>query len=83
MAFTMNRFILFQKAKHLVSGVLYLSISFCNKSGEGMRELSILFPEYDKPYLLRSDNGSCYASQEFKDFCRIESRKPVVYITHN
>ena len=31
-----------------------------------IKELSMIFSEYDRPYLFRSDNGPCYASQEFK-----------------
>ena len=31
-----------------------------------IKELSMIFSEYGRPYLFRSDNGPCYASQEFQ-----------------
>ena len=33
-----------------------------------IKELSMIFSEYGRPYLFRSDNGPCYASQEFQFF---------------
>ena len=33
-----------------------------------MKELSITFSEYGIPFIIRSDNGPCYSSQEFKTF---------------
>ena len=35
-------------------------------SGTVIKDLFIIFPEYGKPYLFRSDNGPCYASKELK-----------------
>ena len=32
------------------------------------KEMGVIFSEYGRPYILRSDNGPCYSSQEFKHF---------------
>ena len=33
-----------------------------------IKELDLIFSEYGRPYLFRSDNGPCYTSEEFKTF---------------
>ena len=33
-----------------------------------IKELDLIFSEYGRPYLFRSDNGPCYTSKEFKTF---------------
>ena len=33
-----------------------------------IKELELIFSEYDKPYIFRSDNRLCYLSAEFKFF---------------
>ena len=37
-------------------------------TGAIVKELSITFSEYSIPFIIRSDNGPCYSSQEFKTF---------------
>ena len=33
-----------------------------------IKELGMIFSEFGRPQVFRSDNGSCYASQEFRFF---------------
>ena len=33
-----------------------------------IRELGMIFTEFGRPFMLRSDNGLCYASREFHNF---------------
>ena len=35
------------------------------------KEISNIFTEVGKPYLIRSDNGPCYASKEFKELMEV------------
>ena len=35
------------------------------------KDISNLFTEFGKPYFIRSDNGSCYASREFKELTEL------------
>ena len=35
-----------------------------------IKELGLIFTEFGKPFILRSDNGPCYASQEFQFFMK-------------
>ena len=37
-------------------------------TGAIVKELSITFSEYGIPFIIQSDNGPCYSSQEFKTF---------------
>ena len=37
-------------------------------TGAIVKELSITFSEYGTPFIIQSDNGPCYSSQEFKTF---------------
>ena len=37
-------------------------------TGAIVKDLSITFSEYGIPFIIRSDNGPCYSSQEFKTF---------------
>ena len=39
-------------------------------SGDIIKELGLIFSEYGRPCIFRSDNGACYASQEFKHFLK-------------
>ena len=39
-------------------------------SGAIIKELGLIFSEYGRPCIFRSDNGPCYASQEFKHFLK-------------
>ena len=34
-------------------------------------EISNIFTEFSKPYIIRSDNGPCYASKEFKELMEL------------
>ena len=33
-----------------------------------IKELRMVFTEFGRPFMLRSDNGPCYSSKEFQDF---------------
>ena len=33
-----------------------------------IKELGLIFTEFDRPFILKSDNGLCYASREFHNF---------------
>ena len=33
-----------------------------------IKELGLIFTEFGRPFILRSDNGPCYASREFHNF---------------
>ena len=33
-----------------------------------IKELGMVFTEFGRPFILRSDNGPCYASKEFREF---------------
>ena len=33
-----------------------------------IKELGLIFTEFGRPFILRSDNGKCYASREFQNF---------------
>ena len=33
-----------------------------------IKELGIVFTEFGRPFVLRSDNGLCYSSKEFQEF---------------
>ena len=35
------------------------------------KEMSNIFTEFGRPYIIRSDNGPCYASKEFKELMKI------------
>ena len=35
------------------------------------KEISNIFTEFGKPYIIRSDNGPCYASKEFKELMEL------------
>ena len=35
------------------------------------KEISNIFTEFGKPYIIRSDNGQCYASKEFKELMEL------------
>ena len=35
------------------------------------KEISNIFTEFGKPYIIRSDNGPCYASKEFKELMKL------------
>ena len=39
-----------------------------SSSAAVIKELSMIFTEFGRPFILRSDNGPCYASKEFQDF---------------
>ena len=39
-------------------------------SGAIIKELGLIFSEYGRPCIFRSNNGPCYASQEFKHFLK-------------
>ena len=33
-----------------------------------IKELRMVFTEFGRPFMLRSDNGPCYSSKEFQEF---------------
>ena len=35
------------------------------------KEISNIFTEFGRPYIIRSDNGPCYASKEFKELVEL------------
>ena len=35
------------------------------------KEISSIFTEFGKPYIIRSDNGPCYTSKEFKELMEL------------
>ena len=43
----------------------------CSTSSTLCREISNIFTEFSKPYIIRSDNGPCYASKEFKELMEL------------
>ena len=44
------------------------------------KEISNFFTEFGKPYIIRSDNGPCYASKEFKELMELFQ---VQHVTHS
>ena len=38
-----------------------------------IKELGLIFTEFGRPFILRSDNGPCYASREFHNFLSFTS----------
>ena len=35
-----------------------------------IKELGMIFTEFERPFVLKSDNGPCYTSREFHDFLK-------------
>ena len=70
MAYTQIRPILLEEARLFNSSGLFLKGIVTripnSTSGVVIKELGIVICEYGRPYLLRSDNGPCYASEDFQ-----------------
>ena len=46
------------------------------------KEISNIFTEFGKPYIIRSDNGPCYASKEFKELMALFQVQHVTSAPH-
>ena len=46
------------------------------------KEISNIFMEFGKPYIIRSDNGPCYASKEFKELMELFQVQHVISPPH-
>ena len=73
MAYDWFRSILFQKNWLLIvvdyfSKYLIMRKIANSTSSAVIKELGMIFSEFGKPQVFRSDNGPCYASQEFRFF---------------
>ena len=48
-----------------------------------IKELSMIFTEFGRPFIFRSDNGPCYASKEFHDFLNFHGIEHVTSSPHH
>ena len=54
----------------------------CSTSSAVCMEISIIFTEFGKPYIIRSDSGPCYASKEFKELMELFQAQHVTSSPH-
>ena len=47
-----------------------------------IKELGVIFSEFGKPFIFRSDNGLCYLSEEFKFFMQNSQIKHRTSLPH-
>ena len=65
----------FRKQDFLILIDYFLKVLIVRKlpnstSNAVIKELGLIFTEFGKPFILRSDNGPCYVSQEFQFFMK-------------
>ena len=73
MAHPRNRFVLLEQIDYLVVGDYFIKYLVVRKLPNSsthavIKELGLIFTEPGRPFILRSDNGLCYTSREFRNF---------------